>query len=80
MATAGFYATERTLFSYLSVYSEPALMLVLLFILPAFWGQTGVWWSAVSAQVLTAGLCLFLTLLTRKKERRTPKNVSFLNT
>ena len=74
VATAGFYATERTLFSYLSVYSEPALMLVLLFILPAFWGQTGVWWSAVSAQVLTAGLCLFLTLLTSKKERRTKKS------
>ena len=71
VVTAGFYATERTLFSYLAVYSEPALMLVLLFILPVFWGQTGVWWSAVAAQMLTAGLCLLLTLLAGRKARRT---------
>ena len=65
ITTAGFYATEKTGFSYLCVYSEPALMLVLLFVLPLFWGQTGVWWSAVLAQILTAGIALLLLLLAR---------------
>lgn len=62
IATAGFYATEKTAFSYLCVYSEPALMLALLFVLPLFWGQAGVWWSAVLAQILTAGIALILLL------------------
>ncbi len=40
-------------------------MLALLFVLPLFWGQTGVWWSAVLAQILTAGIALLLLLLAR---------------
>lgn len=67
ITTATFYATERTIFSYICVYSEPALMLALLFILPLFWGQAGVWWSAVLSQILTAGIALFLTLFSRKR-------------
>lgn len=65
ITTANFYATERTAFSYICVYSEPALMLLLLFILPLFFGQTGVWWSAVLAQILTAGISLLLMLVGR---------------
>ena len=37
-------------------------MLALLFVLPLFWGQAGVWWSAVLAQILTAGIALILLL------------------
>ena len=69
IATAAFYATEQTAFSYLCVYSEPALMLLLLFLLPPFWGQIGVWWSAVFAQILTAALALALLLVSARKER-----------
>ena len=67
ITTATFYATERTIFSYICVYSEPALMLALLFILPLFWGQAGVWWSAVLSQILTAGIALFLFLFSLKR-------------
>ena len=69
ITTAGFYATEKTAFSYLCVYAEPLLMLVLLFILPLFMGQAGVWWSAVSAQILTAGIALLLLIVSRKNDR-----------
>ena len=72
IATAGFYATEKTGFSYLCVYSEPALMLALLFVLPLFWGQAGVWWSAVLAQILTAGIALILLLLSKGRGASAP--------
>ena len=65
ITTANFYATERTAFSYICVYSEPALLLLFLFILPLFFGQAGVWWSAVLAQILTAGISLLLMLVGR---------------
>ena len=51
------------------MYAEPLLMLVLLFILPLFMGQAGVWWSAVSAQILTAGIALLLLIVSRKNDR-----------
>ena len=69
ITTAGFYATEKTAFSYLCVYAESLLMLVLLFILPLFMGQAGVWWSAVSAQILTADIALLLLIVSRKNDR-----------
>ena len=72
IATAVFYATEKTGFSYLCVYSEPALMLALLFVLPLFWGQAGVWWSAVLAQILTAGIALILLLLSKGRGASAP--------
>ena len=60
ITTSSFYATEKNLFSYLCVYSEPFLLLILLLALPAFLGQTGVWWSVVLSQILTAFLALAL--------------------
>ena len=54
ITTSSFYATEKNLYSYICVYAEPVLLLILLFILPGFLGQSGVWWSVVSSQILTA--------------------------
>ena len=62
ITTSSFYATENNLYSYLCVYAEPSLLLILLFILPNFWGQSGVWWSVVCSQILTAGLAMVLKI------------------
>lgn len=67
ITTSGFYATEKNLYSYLCVYAEPALLLILLFLLPLVLGQTGVWWSVVLSQVLTACLALALKTVEDKK-------------
>ncbi len=70
ITTSGFYATEKNLYSYICVYGEPAFLLALLFLLPAFWGQSGVWWSVVLSQVLTAVLALFLKA---REDRNSPE-------
>ena len=43
------------------------LLLILLFLLPLALGQTGVWWSVVLSQVLTACLALALKTVEDKK-------------
>lgn len=68
ITTSGFYATEKNLYSYYCVYAEPCLLFLLLLILPVFFGQSGVWWSVVFAQIFTAGLALILKLIQDKKE------------
>ena len=74
ITTSGFYATENNLYSYLCVYAEPALLLILLFLLPLVLGQTGVWWSVVLSQILTACLALALKTAENKKNRRLSLN------
>ena len=71
ITTSGFYATENNIYSYLCVYAEPVLLLILLFILPGIWGQTGVWWSVVASQILTAFLALILRISEDRCRRRT---------
>ena len=44
-----------------------AALLILLFLLPLVLGQTGVWWSVVLSQVLTACLALALKTVEDKK-------------
>jgi len=66
--TSSFYATEKNVYSYICVYAEPLSLLILLFILPVFWGQWGVWLSVVSSQIITACLALFLKVLADKKD------------
>lgn len=59
--TAGFYATEKSLLSYILTFIEPVLMLVLMLILPhLFGGQIMIWWSSVFARILTALLAIAL--------------------
>ena len=61
VTTASFYATEKSIFSYVLTFIEPILMLVLMLILPPlFGGQTMIWWSTVLARVLSAVLALVL--------------------
>lgn len=60
ITTSSFYATEKNIYSYFCVYAEPVLLLRLLFILPNFWGQFGVWQSVVLSQILTACVAFVL--------------------
>ena len=68
ITTASFYATEKNLYSYLCVYAEPVLLLLLLLLLPELWGQSGIWWSVVSSQILTACLALVLKVMGDRQE------------
>ena len=61
VTTAGFYAMEESILSYILTYIEPVLMLVLMLILPPLaGGQIMVWWSTVIARVLAAFLAMAL--------------------
>lgn len=68
IATAGFYATEKSVLSYILTFIEPVLMLIFMLILPAiFGGQIMIWWSTVFARILSAILALILTKYQHKK-------------
>ena len=55
ITTASFYATEKSVFSYVLTFMEPLLMFVLMLILPPlFGGQIMIWWSTVFARILSA--------------------------
>ena len=67
ISTAGFYATEKAVLSYILTFIEPVLMLGLMLILPPlFGGQIIIWWSTVLARIISAILALLLTNLNRK--------------
>ncbi len=69
ITTANFYATEKTIFSYILTFLEPILMLVLMIILPPlFGGQIMIWWSTVFARILSAILALVLKQGVDKQE------------
>lgn len=70
IATASFYATEKTAFSYVLTFIEPVLMLILMLILPPlFGGQIMVWWSSVFARIISAILAYALKLVVEKSEK-----------
>ena len=59
--TAGFYASEKSIYSYILTYIEPVLMLFFLLVLPPFFGgQIMVWWSISLARILSAVLAVVL--------------------
>lgn len=61
ITTASFYASEKSVLSYVLTFIEPLLMLVLMLILPPlFGGQIMIWWSTVIARILSAVLALVL--------------------
>lgn len=61
ITTASFYATEKSIYSYILTFIEPLFMLVLMLILPPFLGgQVMIWWSTVWARILAAVLALLL--------------------
>ena len=75
ITTAGFYATEKNLYSYLCVYAEPVLLFVLLLFLPEIWGQPGIWWSVTVSQILTALLAFVLKEMEAKRRKEYAKSV-----
>lgn len=61
ITTASFYATEKSMYSYILTFIEPLLMLILMLILPPlFGGQIMIWWSTVFARILSALFALIL--------------------
>lgn len=69
ITTANFYATEKTIFSYILTFIEPIFMLILMIILPPlFGGQIMIWWSTVLARILSAILALVLKQGVDKQE------------
>ncbi|MDE7341062.1 MAG: polysaccharide biosynthesis C-terminal domain-containing protein [Lachnospiraceae bacterium] len=69
ITTASFYATEKSMFSYVLTFIEPLFMLVLMLILPPlFGGQIMIWWSTVLARILSASLAVILKKHVDKKE------------
>lgn len=69
ISTAAFYATERSTLSYILTFTEPVLMLILMFVLPpVFGGQIMIWWSAVFAKIITALISIILSVKFRIKE------------
>lgn len=69
ITTASFYATEKSLFSYVLTFMEPVFMLVLMLILPPlFGGQVMIWWSTVWARILSAVLAVVLKRYVDRKE------------
>lgn len=69
VTTSGFYATEKSLFSYILVYAEPVLLFVFLLVLPHFFGISGVWWSTCLSQVVCAFTALWLKRRSDKTDR-----------
>lgn len=62
VSTASFYATEKSIYSYILTFIEPVLMLAFMLILPPiFGGQIMIWWSTVIARIASAALALYLT-------------------
>ena len=69
ITTASFYATEKSVFSYVLTFIEPLFMLLLMLILPPlFGGQIMIWWSTVFARILSALLAVILKKHVDKKD------------
>lgn len=67
ISTAGFYATEKAVSSYILTFIEPVLMLVLMLILPPpLGGQIMIWWSTVFVRIISAVLAIFMTKLSNR--------------
>lgn len=67
VVTSAFYATEKSLFSYILVYCEPILRILLLLVLPWLMGLDGVWWSESAGIILCAGIAYCLDRYTAKR-------------
>ena len=69
ITTSGFYATEKSLFSYFLTFMEPVLMFVLMLILPPLLGgQQMIWWSTTAARILSALAALIMKREIEKRE------------
>lgn len=68
ITTSYFYATEKTMFSYILVYAEPLLTFALLLILPPVLKLTGVWLAVPFAQTVTSMIALVAKYYVDKQE------------
>ena len=66
ITTSYFYAIGKNLYSYLLVYGEPIILLLLLFIVPFFGKLAGVWISSPLSQLV---LTIIGFLLYRKQKK-----------
>ena len=67
IATAGFYATEKSGLSYILTFIEPVLMLIFMLVLPPlFGGQIMIWWSTVLARVFSVDSGIYTNKILRK--------------
>lgn len=60
ITTSYFYATEKTVLSYVLVYAEPICTLLFLLVLPLVFKLTGVWLAVPFAQIVTFVVALIL--------------------
>ncbi len=67
VTSSAFYATNRNFQSYLLVYAEPILLLILSLFVPARMGLDGVWWSYCAAQVLSGAAAAVMVLIERRR-------------
>lgn len=67
VTTSYFYATEKVGYSYMLVYIEPIIQVLLLLILPHFKGQLAVWWCMPLAQIITCLIAIVLKCVSDKK-------------
>lgn len=61
ICSSAFYSTERETLSYVCIYAEPIMLIVLLLMIPRFYSLTGVWWCMVLPQILTACISFYLS-------------------
>ena len=74
VTSAAFYATEKSVWSYVLILSEPVFTLVLVMILPPlFGGQIMIWWSSVAAKIVTAVVGIALSVFIRTQKEHEPK-------
>lgn len=73
VTSAAFYATEKSVWSYLLILSEPVFTLVLVLILPPLLGgQIMIWWSSVAAKIITAVVGIVLSVFIKMQKGHEP--------
>ncbi len=73
ITTTYFYASEKTIFSYVLVYGESVFTLLMLCILPHFSGLTGVWLSMPLAQLIIFVIAFVLKFVADKELNKSDK-------
>ena len=68
ISSSYFYATKNTKLSYLLVYAEPVLVLLMLIILPIFLNILGVWIAIPVAQTIAFVIALIIRIVLAKKK------------
>lgn len=74
--TSNFYATEKNVLSYMVVFAEPIMLIIIIFILPLSMGQNGVWLSMSLAQIAAATLGVGLKYWSKRNEIKQTTQIS----